>query len=155
MTATNDDAVQLFIKSDKIYFMEANIKDQTNAMKNIEEFFETHDVIYIAENAVFKNMSTGEEIKGRKAIADMLNYLYHVAFDAKAIVNNTVITKNHALLEASFVGKHMGEFAGIAATGKQVNVPLCVTYDLNEDGLIQNGRIYMLADVMMQQLKND
>ena len=155
MTATNDDAVQLFIKSDKIYFMEENTKDQTNAMKNIEEFFETHDVIYIAENAVFKNMSTGEEIKGRKAIADMLNYLYHVAFDAKAIVNNTVITKNHALLEASFVGKHMGEFAGIAATGKQVNVPLCVTYDLNEDGLIQNGRIYMLADVMMQQLKND
>ena len=135
--------------------MDANIKGQTNAMKNIEEFFKTHDVMYIAENAVFKNMSTGEEIKGRKAIADMLNYLYHVAFDAKAIVNNTVITKNHALLEASFVGIHMGEFAGIAATGKQVNVPLCVTYDINEDGLIQNGRIYMLTDVMMQQLKND
>jgi hypothetical protein len=43
----------------------------------------------------------------------------------------------------------------MAATGKQVNVPLCVTYDLNEDGLIQNGRIYMLTDVMMQQLKNN
>jgi predicted ester cyclase len=70
-------------------------------------------------------------------------------------VNNTVITKNHALLEASFVGKHIGEFAGISATGKQVNVPLCVSYDLNEDGLIQNGRIYMLTDVMMQQLKNN
>ena len=135
--------------------MEADIKGQTNAIKNIEEFFRTHDVIYIAENAVFKNMNTGEEINGRKAIADMLNYVYHVAFDAKAIVNNTIITRNHALLEASFVGKHVGEFAGIAATGKQVNVPLCVTYDLNEDGLIQNGRIYMLTDVMMQQLKNN
>ena len=135
--------------------MEADIKGHTNAIKNIEEFFRTHDVIYIAENAVFKNMNTGEEINGRKAIADMLNYVYHVAFDAKAIVNNTVITRNHALLEASFVGKHIGEFAGIAATGKQVNVPLCVTYDLNEDGLIQNGRIYMLTDVMMQQLKNN
>ena len=135
--------------------MEADIKGQTNAMKNIEEFFKTHDVIYVAENAVFKNMNTGEEINGRKAIADMLNYIYHVAFDAEAIVNNTVMTKNHALLEASFVGKHIGEFAGISATGKQVNVPLCVTYDLNEDGLIQNGRIYMLIDVMMQQLKNN
>ncbi len=134
--------------------MEADIKGQTNAMTNMEEFFKTHDIMYIAENAVFKNMNTGEEINGRKAIADMLNYIYHVAFDAKAIMNNTVITKNHALLEASFVGKHIGEFAGIAATGKQVNVPLCVNYDLNEDGLIQNGRIYMLADVMMQQLNN-
>ena len=132
--------------------METDIKEQTKATNNLKEFFKTHDVIYVAENAVFKNMTTGEEINGRKAIADMLHYMYHVAFDAKAIVNNTVITKNSALLEASFVGKHIGEFAGIAATGKQVNVPLCVTYDLNEDGLIQNGRIYMLTDVMMQQL---
>ena len=85
----------------------------------------------------------------------MLHYMYHVAFDAKAIVNNTVITKDHALLEASFAGKHIGEFAGVPATGKQVNVPLCVTYDLNEDGLIKNGRIYMLMDVMMQQLKSN
>jgi predicted ester cyclase len=135
--------------------METDIKIQTNAINNLKEFFKTHDVIYIAENAVFKNMTTGEEINGRNAIADMLNYMYHIAFDAKAIVNNTVITKNNALLEASFVGKHIGEFAGIAATGKQVNVPLCVTYDLNEDGLIQNARIYMLTDVMMQQLKNN
>ena len=85
----------------------------------------------------------------------MLNYLYHVAFDAKAIVNNTIITKNHALLEASFAGKHINEFAGIPATGKQVNVPLCVSYDLNDDGLIQNGRIYMLTNVMMRQLQNN
>jgi steroid delta-isomerase-like uncharacterized protein len=135
--------------------MEAAIKGQTNAMKNVEEFFKTHDVMYVAENAVFKDMNTGQEINGRAAIADMLHYLYHVAFDAKAIVNHTVITKNHALLEAGFAGKHIGEFAGLPATGKQVNVPLCVTYDLNEDGLIQHGRIYMLTGVMMQQLKNN
>lgn len=135
--------------------METDIKGQTNAINNLKEFFKTHDIMYVAENAVFKNMTTGEEINGRKAIGDMLNYLYHIAFDAKIIVNNTVITENKALLEASFVGKHIGEFAGIAATGKQVNVPLCVTYDLNEDGLIQHGRIYMLTDVMMQQLKSN
>ena len=135
--------------------METDIKVQTNTINNLNEFFKTHDAIYVAENAVFKNMNTGDQINGRKAIADMLHYIYHVAFDAKAIVNNTVITKTHALVEASFVGNHIGEFAGIPATGKQVNVPLCVTYDLNEDGLIQNGRIYMLMDVMMQQLKNN
>ncbi len=135
--------------------MEAGIKSQTSAIENVEAFIKTHDVIYVAENAVFKNMSTGEEIIGRNAIAVLLNYLYHVAFEAKAIVNNIVITKDHALLEATFSGKHIGEFAGIAATGNQVNVPLCVTYDLNEDGLIQYGRIYMLTDVMMHQLKNE
>ena len=60
--------------------METDIKAQTNAINNLKEFFKTHDVIYVAENAVFKNMTTGEDIIGREAIAGMLNYLYHVAF---------------------------------------------------------------------------
>ena len=91
--------------------------------RNLEEFFKTHDSKYVAEEAIFKNMTTGEETKGSKAISEMLHYIYHIAFDAKAIVSNTVITDKNALLEASFVGKHIGEFAGMAATGKQVNVP--------------------------------
>ena len=132
-----------------------NTKEKSAAIKNMEEFFKTHNPIFVAENAVFKDMTTGQEVSGRKAIGDMLQYMYHVAFDAKAVMSNTVVTDSNAVLEASFEGKHIGEFAGIPATNKQVSVPLCVTYDLNKDGLIQNGRIYMLTDVMMQQLKAD
>lgn len=84
----------------------------------------------------------------------MLHYIYHVAFDAKANVTNTIVTDKQALVEANFTGKHIGEFAGIPATGKDVNVPLCVSYDLNDEGLIQKARIYLLTDVMMQQLKS-
>ena len=128
------------------------INMKSNAFSNMEQYFKTHDTSYVAENTVFINMTTGEEVKGRQAVADMLHYIYHVAFDAKAIVINTVITEKNALLEASFVGKHIGEFAGISATGKEVYVPLCVTYDLNSEGLIEKARIYMLADVMIKQL---
>src|SRR5215203_5333563 len=95
------------------------------AMDKIEEYAQTHDGSYVAENAVFKNMSTGEETKGREAIAQMLNYIYHIAFDAKAVVINTIVTEKKGLLEASFTGKHIGEFAGIAPTNKEVKVPLC------------------------------
>ena len=128
---------------------------KSNIVENVEEYFKTHDTKYVAEDAVFCNMTTGEEVNGRNAIAGMLHHIYHVAFDAKAIISNTIISENNAVLEASFVGKHIGEFGGIAATGKEVNVPLCVTYDLNKDGLIQKARIYMLTDVMVQQLRND
>ncbi len=128
---------------------------KSNIVENVEEYFKTHDTKYVAEDAAFFNMTTGEEVKGRNAIAGMLHHIYHVAFDAKAIVSNTIISESNAVLEASFVGKHIGEFAGIDATGKQVNVPLCITYDLNKDGLIQKARIYMLTDVMMQQLRNN
>jgi predicted ester cyclase len=83
----------------------------------------------------------------------MLHYIYHVAFDAKAEVINTVITEDHALLEANIVGKHIGEFAGIPATNKQVNFPVCVCYDL-ENGLVKNARVYIVMDVLMKQLNS-
>ena len=58
--------------------------ETTSAIKNVVTYFNTHDTIYISENAVFIDMSSGEETIGRKAIGDMLHYIYHVAFDAKA-----------------------------------------------------------------------
>jgi len=80
------------------------------------------------------------------------NYIYHVAFDAKATIKNQVITRNKAIIEADFKGRHIGEFAGIPPTNKEVNVPLCVSYDI-EDGLIKTARIYMLASLLVQQLQ--
>ena len=125
------------------------------ALSNLEAYLKDHDKSFLAEDAVFKNMSTNEDIVGRDAIADMLHYMYHIAFDAKAVIKNTAATENTALLEAMFVGKHIGEFAGLEPTGKNVNVPLCVTYDLNDEGLIQKARIYMLTDVLVMQLTSD
>jgi len=121
------------------------------AQKNMLAYFETHDVKFIAEDAVFKNLNTGEVHKGRTEVGAMLHYIYHVAFDAKAEIKNYIITENKALLEGLFKGKHIGEIAGIQPTGRQVSVPLSVSYDL-KDGLIKEARIYMLTEVMMQQL---
>ncbi len=126
-------------------------KSIATIQQNIESFFKTHDSKYIATDAIFTNMSTGEQTKGREGIAGMLHYLYHIAFDAKAEIKNTIITGEKALLEADFKGKHVGEFAGLQPTNKEINVPLCVSYDL-EDGLIKQARIYMLTDIMMRQL---
>ena len=119
--------------------------------QNLLAYFETHDVKYVAEDAVFKNLSTGEVYTGRAEIGGMLHYIYHVAFDAKAEKTNHIITEDKAVIEGHFKGRHIGELNGLLATNKEVDVPLCVTYDL-KDGLIQEARIYMLTDVMMKQL---
>jgi hypothetical protein len=122
------------------------------AKKNVEAYFNTHDVQYVTEDAVFTSMNTGEETRGREAVGQMLNYFYHVAFDARAEITNKLITEKKAVLEFNFVGKHIGEFAGMQPTNKEVNVPTCISYDL-EDGLIKKGRVYMLVDVLMKQLQ--
>jgi predicted ester cyclase len=130
-----------------------NTNEIVTETTHVEEFVKTHDTIHVAENAVFKSLNTAQEFKGREAIEQMLNYFYHVAFDARIIINNIIVTKRKAVLEATFTGRHIGEFANVPPTNKEVNVPMCVAYDMNEDGLVQEGRIYMLMDVMMQQLQ--
>ncbi|MGK2860312.1 MAG: ester cyclase [Chitinophagaceae bacterium] len=119
--------------------------------QNMQAYFKTHDVEYMTEDVVFTHMSSGEETKGKEAVSKMLHYMYHVAFDAQATNQNTIITGDKAVLEATFEGTHIGEFVGIQPTKKNVAVPFCVVYDL-ENGLIKKGRVYMLTDVMIKQL---
>ena len=56
-----------------------------------------------------------------------------------------------AALEADFVGTHTSEFLGIPATGKSVQVPYCVIYDLQDDKLVAL-RAYIPMDLFTQQL---
>jgi predicted ester cyclase len=123
----------------------------SQVQKNMIDYFETHDVKYIHEDAVFTNMATGESHKGKAEIGALLHFMYKVAFEAKAETINRIITEDKALIEGYFKGKHIGEFAGMPATNKEVNVPLAVSYTL-EGGLIKSARIYMQVNVLMQQL---
>jgi steroid delta-isomerase-like uncharacterized protein len=121
------------------------------AEKNMLDFFQTHDLKYLAEDAVYRNLSNGEVYRGKAEIGAMLHYFYHVAFDAKAELKDYTVTEEKAMVEAVVRGKHIGEIEGIPPTGKEINVPVCITYFL-KDGLIQEGHIYMMTDVLLQQL---
>ena len=109
------------------------------------------DISVMADDVVFTNMTSGEETHGPDAVQGMLQYVYHVAFDADALDTKLICDDGRAVLEATFAGRHIGEFAGIPATGREVRVPLVVVYDLENDR-IKRGRIHMQMPVMFQQL---
>ena len=109
------------------------------------------DLSMMAEDVVFTNMATGEEHRGVEGVRRMLDHVYHEAFDATAETRSRVYAESQAVLEADFVGTHIGPFAGIPATGRKVRVPLCVVYDL-ETGKISRGRVYMQVPVLLRQL---
>ena len=109
------------------------------------------DTSMLAKEVVFTIMASGQEHHGPDAVLGMLNYFYHIAFDATATTRVTLFGDNNAMLEGEFVGKHIGEFAGIPATGKDVRVPLCVVYDLDNDQ-IKRGRVYFEMPALFQQL---
>jgi steroid delta-isomerase-like uncharacterized protein len=109
------------------------------------------DLSMMAEDVVFTHMATGDEHRGPDAIRGMLDYMYHQAFDARVEERSRIIAESQAVVEGDFVGTHIGEFAGIPATGRQVRVPLCVVYDL-EEGVIRRARVYLELPVLMRQL---
>lgn len=112
---------------------------------------EHDDSSMMADDVVFTLMATGQESRGKEAVMGMMTYLYKVAFDAKAAPKVTIFGEDSAVAEYDFIGKHIGEFNGIPATGKDVSVPLCVVYDV-ENGKIKRGRIYFETPMLLQQL---
>jgi steroid delta-isomerase-like uncharacterized protein len=109
------------------------------------------DVSMMSEDVVFTHMATGAEHRGPEEVRRMLDYMYRQAFDATAEFRSRICTEDQAVVEGEFVGKHIGEFAGIPATGRSVRVPLCVVYDL-EEGKIKRARVYLEMPVLMGQL---
>ena len=111
------------------------------------------DLSTLSDDVIFTNMATGDENHGRESVGQMLNYIYHVAFDAKPEAKNIIVGDGRAVYEADFVGRHIGEFAGIPATNKNVRVPLCVVYDVDNDR-ITRGRVYFEVPALLSQLNS-
>ena len=109
------------------------------------------DLSMLSEDVVFTNMATGEKHSGLERVAQMLQFIYHVAFEAHAETEYIIISETNAVLEGDFVGKHIGEFAGVPPTNKFVRVPLCVVYDLENDK-IKRARIYFEIPALLTQL---
>ncbi len=125
--------------------------ESTRAVMNQYVNSDHSDVSMMANNVVFTIMATGQQHRGPEAVLQMLHYFYRMAFDAKAETTNTIIADGKAVFEGIFFGRHIGEFAGIPATNKDVRVPIAVIYDLENDQITQ-GRVYFEMPVLMQQL---
>jgi len=106
---------------------------------------------YFADGVTFILMGTDQEVRGRAAVEQFIRYLHEVAFDAQPEVTTMIVDDGRAGIEALFIGTHIGEFAGIAASNKNVRVPYAVIYDIVEDK-ITALRAYMPVDVLMQQI---
>ena|SRR5688572_15791663 len=109
------------------------------------------DISVLADDVVFRIMATGDEHRTPQGVKAMLDWFYHVAFDATAELRNMVVGEGIAVLEADFVGRHVGEFAGVPATNKDVRVPLAVVYDVRDDKITE-GRVYFETPAFLAQV---
>jgi hypothetical protein len=125
----------------------------TEPRATLDRFTESHDPQFLTDDALFRDTSSGQDFRGRDAIGQMLDWFYHIAFDAHVEDGETFLSEDgsRAAFRGRFVGTHIGEFAGIPATGRPVDVPLAVIYTINDDK-ISGAEIYFQAAVAMRQL---
>jgi predicted ester cyclase len=97
-------------------------------------------------------VGANQELQGRRPVRDFLSWMHIQAFDAHPKVKTLILGDGQAALEADFVGTHTGEFLGIPSTGKSVQVPYCVIYDLQDDK-ITALRAYIPMDLFTHQLE--
>jgi predicted ester cyclase len=106
---------------------------------------------HFSDDVVVSIVGTDQGAEGPDGVEAWIDYLHKVAFEARPELKNMIVGDGQAVGEFDFVGKHVGEFGGIAATGREVRVPYCMVYEL-EGEKIRVLRGYMPMDVMMQQL---
>ena len=106
---------------------------------------------HFANDVVITIEGTEQRAEGPDGVEGLIDYFHREAFDALPELKDTLFADDRAVAEFDFVGEHVGEFAGMAATGRAVRVPYCVVYDL-EDEKIRALRIYLPMDVLIGQL---
>jgi predicted ester cyclase len=106
---------------------------------------------YFTADIVLQMLPDVPEVKGRDAVEAFIRGAHEQAFDAHPEIKRLIVEDDQAAVEAVFIGRHIGEFAGIPATGKEVRVPYTAFYGL-EDGQINSLRLYGLGPVA-EQLK--
>ena len=106
---------------------------------------------FFAPDVVWTTMETGEEVRGRDAVRDLIRGLHTQAFQARPELVSLLTGDTTAMVEAVFVGTHVGDFAGLPATGMQVRWPYAMAYDV-AGGSITALRAYFPMTALRSQL---
>src|SRR3954452_11583516 len=109
---------------------------------------------FFTNDAELVLVSGGQTVRGRDAVASTIRVLHEQAFDGSPELVSLVVDGDRAALEAEFVGRHIGEFAGVAPPGRAFRVPYSVHYVLDGDR-IAKLTIYGLAADLMAALTTD
>jgi steroid delta-isomerase-like uncharacterized protein len=130
-----------------------------NVRAFVQEYFdawkgtdESKILAYYADDVVI-HLPTGI-LKGKPAVRDNFVRPFVSGFPGNVhAIRNLAFAPNLVAVEWSFEAVHSGAFAGIPASGEQVQVPGCsfYEYDLGKR-VIPAGRIYFDLGTLMRQI---
>ena len=116
----------------------------------------THDAARVAtwfsEDGVQRRVATGETARGRDAIREGMEALFQAFPDFYVEVHDLFTADNRTCLQCTFTGTHGGEFLGVPATSRRVEVEACLVFRWDRSGLTAEETIYFDSAAMLRQL---
>lgn len=121
--------------------------------ERLAAYWRGHEPDIVADDAVFHDLSSGQDFRGREAIGQMLHWFYNVALDARAEPRIVILdeAQSAAAVAGRVIGRHTGDFAGVPPSGRDVNVQLCVTYALRGNS-IREAWVYFNVPEFLRQV---
>ena len=107
---------------------------------------------YYPDDVVINLLGGPALLEGKAAVTENFVLPFTKGFPGNVHkILNLVHQGNQVVIEWMFTAVHKGEFGGIPATGRTVNVPGCSVYTV-EGRQITRGNIYFNGPTLMQQL---
>jgi steroid delta-isomerase-like uncharacterized protein len=114
-----------------------------------------HDVdgalAYCAEDCYYENVPQGLRVEGRDELASFYESFLDAFPDLEFGPEGLAYGRNTTVVWGSMRGTHLGEFMGVEATGRQLEVPLALVLGF-EKGLVASGRSFVDVGSMCDQL---
>jgi steroid delta-isomerase-like uncharacterized protein len=102
--------------------------------------------------AQYDDEAWGEHYKGADGVRHFYEQLMKALPDLRIEVVRRHVAEDAILLEVMIRGTHLGEWRGLPATGRRVEVPLCGVYTFDSDDRLAGERIYYDRATVLRQL---
>lgn len=120
---------------------------QAECEHDLEALMQTY-----GETAGVEIVSAGERYIGHSAVQTAYADLFQGFPDLQISVKFQHITETVIVSEAVMSGTHLGTWRGLAATGKQMQVPLCIIFLFDDQDKLTNKKTYFDSATMLTQL---
>jgi steroid delta-isomerase-like uncharacterized protein len=102
--------------------------------------------------ARYDDEAWGEHYKGGNGVRLFYEQLMKALPDLEIEVQRRHVTDDAVLVEVMIRGTHLGEWRGLPATGRRVEVPLCGVYTFDSEDRLAGEKIYYDRATVLRQL---
>jgi len=132
-TTTRDEVAALFVRRQEAY-------DDLDATALAADY---------AEDAVVESPTAGAHT-GRSAVEATFRAVFNAFLDMAVTSDDLIIDGDRVAQAMTVTGTHVGEFLGLAPTGKRFRLRAVFVYELRNGKIVRERRIYDFTGMLMQ-----